>query len=328
MSTVEHMDTTPRSLLQGKTVAPASIDPASWHCPINALGSTHTFNETPLESRATGPDGTPYFSLPTGPDPLILQFYQVHPSLQSSPPVSTHQQLTRLQWLLEQSQRRKEQLQLQLIHQNQWLQQLQQQQQQQQRQQPFAYLQQQQQHPERLFTPQNTPPFQELLLVNKGPLTSTTQTCASELPYPLGSQTLLCQSTHNERLNTNVPLTSDLAPSPLRGHLPLPVSNLEQSQPPHVPLVTQNSSPATTDCDTQEKERQDRGVACNKTEGRRPLKRLTYEQSRDIITRREGEDPESFQTIAKAMGCSKSTVWRHKQKHLRQTKPMQKEDSQ
>ncbi|KAK3821840.1 MAG: hypothetical protein J3Q66DRAFT_157284 [Benniella sp.] len=207
------MDTTPRSLLQGKTAAPASIDPASWHCPINALGSTHTFNETPLESRATGPDGTPYFSLPTGPDPLILQFYQVHPSLQSSPPVSTHQQLTRLQWLLEQSQRREEQLQLQLIHQNQWLQHLQQEQ----HQQLFAYLQQQQQHLERSFTPQNTPPFQELLLVNNGPLTSNTRTCASELPYPLDSQTLLCQSTHNERLNANVPSTSDLALSLLHG---------------------------------------------------------------------------------------------------------------
>jgi DNA invertase Pin-like site-specific DNA recombinase len=87
-------------------------------------------------------------------------------------------------------------------------------------------------------------------------------------------------------------------------------------------------SPATGDCNTQENERQDRVVTSSKTEGKRPQKRLTNEQSRDIITRCEGEDPESFQAIAKAMGCSKSTVWRHKQKHLRQTKPMQKEDSQ
>jgi WD40 repeat protein len=92
--------------------------------------------------------------------------------------------------------------------------------QQQQRQQPFAYLQQQQQHPEQLFTRQNGPPFQELLLMNNGSLTSTTQHCAFEvllcheesvniaidrllkltwskrLPYPLASQIPLYQSAH------------------------------------------------------------------------------------------------------------------------------------
>jgi hypothetical protein len=132
-------------------------DPASWLNPNNPVGSAHTYDERSLESN--GPDGTLHFSLPTEPDSLVLQqFYQVHPSLQTSQLVPILQQLTRLQLLLERSQQREEQLQLQLIHRDQWLQQ-------------FHQLQRQQQIPEHLVTLQNIPPFRELL-PNNGSTTS------------------------------------------------------------------------------------------------------------------------------------------------------------
>ncbi|KAK3821837.1 MAG: hypothetical protein J3Q66DRAFT_367506 [Benniella sp.] len=292
--------------------------PASWLNPNYPVGSAHTFGKRSLESCASGPDGTQFFSPPTEPDPLVFQqFYQ------SSPPASTQQQLTRLQWLPERSQRQEDRLQLQVIHQDQWLQQFKKQQQQQQ----FAYPQQQQRQ---FGTSQNTSPFQELPM-NIGPEASTTQQpWASELPYPLASQIPLYQPTHKERQKVSVPSTSDLESSSLLGHLPFtiqPESDLGQSWRLHVPLASQGLVPATTDCNRMEKERQDRVVACSKTEGRRPQKRLTCEQSRDIVSRREGEAPESFQTIAKAMGCSKSTAWRHNRKHRAQTKPRRKEDS-
>jgi len=78
---------------------------------------------------------------------------------------------------------------------------------------------------------------------------------------------------------------------------------------------------------TGDAEHQDRVEVSSRAEGKRHQKRLTDEQSRDIISRLEGEDPESYQTIANDIGCSKSTVWRQRQKFLRQTKLIQKEDS-
>ncbi|KAK3821843.1 MAG: hypothetical protein J3Q66DRAFT_157303 [Benniella sp.] len=101
-----------------------------------------------------------------------------------------------------------------------------------------------------------------------------------------------------------------------------------QSSPVHYPSTPQIFVPSTINCNINQAERQDRDQTSNKTVASRPSRRLTHEQSRDIISRLEGEDPESFQTIAKAMGCSKSTVWRQRQKYLRQTKQIQKEDSQ
>jgi len=82
----------------------------------------------------------------------------------------------------------------------------------------------------------------------------------------------------------------------------------------------------TTACHNQEADRQDRADASHRTEAKRPQWRLTHEQSRDIVSRREGDEPASFQTIANAMGVSKSTVWRHSRKHMDQSKPKQKED--
>ncbi|KAK3821834.1 MAG: hypothetical protein J3Q66DRAFT_427729 [Benniella sp.] len=96
----------------------------------------------------------------------------------------------------------------------------------------------------------------------------------------------------------------------------------------HYPPAPQTFLPPTINCSVDQTERQDQVQTGSKTEARRTSRRLTHEQSRDIISRLEGEDPESFQTIAKALGCSKSTVWRQRQKYLRQTKPIQKEDSQ
>ncbi|KAK3821841.1 MAG: hypothetical protein J3Q66DRAFT_334438 [Benniella sp.] len=167
---------TPGSLPNDRTGAPhsgvrASVsqinthscpDPASWPNPNNHVRSARTSDETSLGSCANGPDGTLHFSPPTEPDsPVLQQFYQVHPSLQPSQLVPILLHLTRLQLLLERSQQREEQLQLQLIHRNQWLQQFQQQQQ-----------QRQQQLPEQLVTLQNIPPFRELLPMNNGPTTS------------------------------------------------------------------------------------------------------------------------------------------------------------
>ncbi|KAK3821848.1 MAG: hypothetical protein J3Q66DRAFT_334455 [Benniella sp.] len=164
---------TPGSLPNDRTGAPhsgvhASVsqiytyscpDPASWLHPNNPVGSSRTSDERSLESCANGPDGTLHFSLPTEPDSLVLQqFYQVHPSLQSSQLVPILLQLTRLQLLLERSQQREEQLQLQLMHRDQWLQQ-------------FHQQQRQQQLPEQLVTLQNIPPFREQLPMKNGPTT-------------------------------------------------------------------------------------------------------------------------------------------------------------
>ncbi|KAK3821835.1 MAG: hypothetical protein J3Q66DRAFT_386551 [Benniella sp.] len=95
----------------------------------------------------------------------------------------------------------------------------------------------------------------------------------------------------------------------------------------HYSVTQQEFVPAAVNCITNEAEHQDRVEVSSRTEGKRHPKRLTDEQSRDIISRLEGEDPESYQTIANDIGCSKSTVWRQRQKHLRQTKLVQKEDS-
>jgi DNA invertase Pin-like site-specific DNA recombinase len=92
--------------------------------------------------------------------------------------------------------------------------------------------------------------------------------------------------------------------------------------------TVQNIVPETTGCDRNEAERQDRGEIRSKAEAKRPQWRLTDEQSRDIISHREGLEPTSYRAIAKALGCSKSTAWRHKRKHLRQKRMMEKEDSQ
>ncbi|KAK3821833.1 MAG: hypothetical protein J3Q66DRAFT_427723 [Benniella sp.] len=94
----------------------------------------------------------------------------------------------------------------------------------------------------------------------------------------------------------------------------------------HHPPTPQTFLPSTINCTVDQTGRQDRVQTGSKTEARRTSRRLTHEQSRAIISRLEGEDPESFQTIAKALGCSKSTVWRQRQKYLRQIKQIQKED--
>ncbi|KAK3821864.1 MAG: hypothetical protein J3Q66DRAFT_427854 [Benniella sp.] len=109
---------------------------------------------------------------------------------------------------------------------------------------------------------------------------------------------------------------------------------LMDNDPPSVTQPSQIHYPptphvsATVNCSTQEPERQVRVETSRKPETKRSQKRLTDEQSRDIISRREGEDPASYQMIANAIGCSKSTVWRQRQKYLRQTKLLKEEDSQ
>jgi len=77
-----------------------------------------------------------------------------------------------------------------------------------------------------------------------------------------------------------------------------------------------------------ETEHPDQVETRSKPERKRLQKRLTDEESQDIISRREGDAPESFQKIANAIGCSKSTAWRKRKKHLLQTELSQREDSQ
>jgi hypothetical protein len=88
----------------------------------------------------------------------------------------------------------------------------------------------------------------------------------------------------------------------------------------HYPPVSQDPVSETVNCNTQEPGRQVRVETSGKPEAKRSQKRLTNEQSRDIILRREGEDPVSYRMIANAIGCSKSTAWRQRRKYLRQTK--------
>ncbi|KAK3821593.1 MAG: hypothetical protein J3Q66DRAFT_386399 [Benniella sp.] len=103
-------------------------------------------------------------------------------------------------------------------------------------------------------------------------------------------------------------------------------NNREQSLQDHRLSTIQNIVPEATGCDRHEAECQDRGEIRSKAEAKRPQWRLTDEQSRNIISRREGEEPASYRTIAKFIGCSKSTAWRHKRKHLCQKSMIQKED--
>jgi hypothetical protein len=77
--------------------------------------------------------------------------------------------------------------------------------------------------------------------------------------------------------------------------------------------------PATIDWNKMETELQDR-VETSKVEGKRPQKRFTDEQWRKVMSLLTGEDPPSYQTIAKMLGCSKSTVCRNLQKYLGQAK--------
>jgi DNA invertase Pin-like site-specific DNA recombinase len=86
-------------------------------------------------------------------------------------------------------------------------------------------------------------------------------------------------------------------------------------------LDSQSLAPvATIDGNKIETERPDRVVTRNGYDGKKYQKRLTDEQLRDIISRRGGDVPESYQTIAKDIGCSKSTAWRQAKKYERQTK--------
>ncbi|KAK3821758.1 MAG: hypothetical protein J3Q66DRAFT_367431 [Benniella sp.] len=128
------------------------------------------------------------------------------------------------------------------------------------------------------------------------------------------------------RQDTGAPSTSDPVPSSPHGHLPLtiqPEYSLGQTCQPHTPLASQSSVPATIDCNGVETERPDRVENRSKSKYQR---RLTDEQSRDIISLRERQVPLSYQTIADDIGCSKSTAWRRTKKYERQTKLIQKYD--
>ncbi|KAK3821725.1 MAG: hypothetical protein J3Q66DRAFT_427344 [Benniella sp.] len=336
MSTVEQMNAT---LPQDRTGAPvsavlASVSQVDSHLcpgnsrlgpnnPVGSAGSAQTLDNRPQEACASGPDVTRCF-LPMEPDAFVPpQHYQtlpfIHPSHQSPPPAPT-QHLAQMQLLLAQFQQREEQLQLVVMHQGLWLRQFLQQQQQPQ---VFQQQQQQQQHPDQFFASRNTPPSQELLPMNNGSLTST-QPWGSESPYPVASQIPLHPS-------TSAPSASDLAPSSLHAHLPLifqPEPNLEQNGQPHVPSASLRLAPIVIDCNRIETEHLDRVEARSKTEGKRHQRRFTDEESQDIILRREGDVPESYQTIAKAIGCSKSTAWRKRHKYETQIKLIQKDNSQ
>ncbi|KAK3821723.1 MAG: hypothetical protein J3Q66DRAFT_398736 [Benniella sp.] len=278
---------------------------SSWLDPNNAEGSAQTFDNKPQAACASGPDVTLSFV----PQQHNQTFPFINLSPQSLSPAPTQQQLAQLRFQLVQSQQREEQLQLQLIHRDQWLQQFLQQQ----PQQPL-YLQQQQHRPEQYFTSQNGPPSQEPLPMNNGSLTPI-QPWGSEIPlYP----------------STSVSSTSYLAPSSLHAHLPSIIQtkpNLGQSGQPHVPSASLRLAPVVMDCDVMEKDRPDRVETSSKPGRKRLQRRLTDEESQDIISRREGNAPESFQTIANAIGCSKSTAWRKRKKHLLQTKLSEREDS-
>jgi len=82
------------------------------------------------------------------------------------------------------------------------------------------------------------------------------------------------------------------------------------------------------DGNRMETERPDRVVTRRKSEGKRIPRRLTDEEWRNIISRREANVPVSYQTIANEIGCSKSTAWRQTKKYVNQTKMIQKDDSQ
>ncbi|KAK3821731.1 MAG: hypothetical protein J3Q66DRAFT_398748 [Benniella sp.] len=235
-----------------------------------------------------------------GPQPLPF----IHPSHQSSLPAPTQQQLAQLQFQLVQSQQREEQLQLQLevMRQDLWQQRFQQQQ----------LHHQQQQCPQQFFASQNGLPSQGPLPMNNGSLTSTQPWGSEQSSYPMVSQIPLHPS-------KSVPSTSDLVPSSLHAQLPLTIDpdlNLRQSCQLHVPSASLILTPVVIDCDVMEIERPDRVENRSKLERKRPQRRLTDEESQDIISRREGDAPESFQTIANAIGCSKSTAWRKSKKHL------------
>ncbi|KAK3821736.1 MAG: hypothetical protein J3Q66DRAFT_438524 [Benniella sp.] len=231
-------------------------------------------------------------------------------------------QLAQLQFQLMQSQQREEQLQLQLevMRQDLWQQTFLRHQHHQQQ----LYLQQQQKHhSEQYFASQNGPPSQALCPVNNSSLTPI-QPWGSESPYPVTSQIPLHPA-------TSVPSTSDLAPSSLHAHLPSIIQtklNLGQSCQPHVPSASERLTPVVIDCNKMETGRPDQVETSSKPERKRLQRRLTDEESQDIISRREGNAPESFQRIANAIGCSKSTAWRKRKKYLLQTELSQKEDSQ
>ncbi|KAK3821832.1 MAG: hypothetical protein J3Q66DRAFT_157128 [Benniella sp.] len=162
---------------------------------------------------------------------------------------------------------------------------------------------------------------QQSVLMNSGPQTAM-QPWASEFPCSVASQIPSYQSTHDGGQDTNVPSASDLASSSLHGNLPLTIQselNLGQSWQPHTPPEPLVMVPATIDWNKMETERQDR-VETSKVEGKRPQKRFTDEQWRKVMSLLTGEDPPSYQTIAKKLGCSKSTVWRNLQKYLGQAK--------
>ncbi|KAK3821732.1 MAG: hypothetical protein J3Q66DRAFT_438521 [Benniella sp.] len=94
-------------------------------------------------------------------------------------------------------------------------------------------------------------------------------------------------------------------------------------------LAPQSLAPAAMiDGNRMETERPDRVMTRRKSEGKRLQKRLTDEQWRDIMSRREANVPASYQTIANEIGCSKSTAWRQRKKYETQTKLIQKDDSQ
>ncbi|KAK3821726.1 MAG: hypothetical protein J3Q66DRAFT_427350, partial [Benniella sp.] len=328
-STVEPMDTTPCSLPQDGTGAPASAVRASVSVSQvdshTCLGNSRPVPNNPVGSAQTFVDYRPQAACSSGLDDVTRslvtqQHYQplsfIHPSFQSPTPAQTRQQLARLQFQLAQSQQREEQLQRELIHRDRLLQQFLQQQ---------LYLQHQQQHrPEQYFASLNGPPSQEPLPMNNGSLTSTQPWGSEQSPYPVASHVPLHPP-------TSVPSTFDPAQSSHHAQLPSTIqsdSNLEQSCQPHDPSASQRLAPVVIDCDVMETEHPDRVENCSKPERKRPQRRLTDEESQDIISRREGDAPESFQRIANAFGCSKSTVWRKRQKYLRQAKLSQKEDSQ
>ncbi|KAK3821591.1 MAG: hypothetical protein J3Q66DRAFT_367281 [Benniella sp.] len=147
---------------------------------------------------------------------------------------------------------------------------------------------QQQLHTQQLVGPQVVPLLKQQLL--------------SQLPVPID----------NGLQSSSWPSVPEYLSSTIQNE-----KNREQSWQIHSLPTIQNFVPITIDCNRNEVERQDQVELCSETEARRPRRRLTIKQSRDIISRREGGEPASYQTIAKIIGCSKSTVWRHKQKHLR-----------
>ncbi|KAK3821597.1 MAG: hypothetical protein J3Q66DRAFT_438416 [Benniella sp.] len=160
----------------------------------------------------------------------------------------------------------------------------------------ITYLQQQ--HAQLLVIPQVEPPLQQQRLFQQQvPMDDSLQSMIQ--PWASMSHPLAIQSGNNQ----------------------------EHSWQVHCLPTIQKTAPSTLECNRNEAEPQDQVEIGSKTEAKRPRWRLTDEQSRDIISHRQGEKPASYGKIAKAIGCSRSTAWRHKHKHQRQKKTMQKEDA-